>query len=113
MSITTKPWDAADHLRTQEDVVAYLEAAFEEGDPRLIAAALGDAARSRGMTQVAQEAGRGRDSLYKALSINGNASFATVLSVLEALGLKLQPYSTQGQEQTTAAAHSIKDSGNP
>lgn len=95
MTIATKPWDAADHLRTQEEVVAYLEAAFEDGDSRLIAAALGDVARSQGMSRVAADAGLGRESLYKALSVNGNASFATVLKVLGALGFKLQPCAVQ------------------
>ena len=52
----TKPWDAADHLETQEDIVAYLEAAFEDGDPQVIAAALGDIARTKGMAHLAREA---------------------------------------------------------
>ena len=85
----TRPWDPADHLETDEDVVAYLEAAFEDGDPALIAAALGDVARARGMTKVAADAGLGRESLYKALSPNGNPEFATVLKVMQALGLRL------------------------
>ena len=85
----THPWDPADHLETDEDVVAYLEAAFEDGDPTLIAAVLGDIARARGMTEVAAEAGLGRESLYKALSPNGNPEFATVLKVMHALGLRL------------------------
>ncbi len=85
----TRPWDPADHLETDEDIVAYLEAAFEDGDPTLIAAALGDIARARGMTEVAAEAGLGRESLYKALSPNGNPEFATVLKVMQALGLRL------------------------
>ena len=85
----TRPWDPADHLETDEDIVAYLEAAFEDGDPALIAAALGDIARARGMTKVAADAGLGRESLYKALSPNGNPEFATVLRVVQALGLRL------------------------
>ncbi|MFM7025997.1 MAG: addiction module antidote protein [Limnohabitans sp.] len=85
----TRPWDAAEHLQTEEDMVAYLEAAFEEGDPALIAAALGDIARARGMTQVARKTGLGRESLYKALSAEGNPEFATILKVLHALGLRL------------------------
>ena len=87
----TLPWDAADYLEDIEDVVAYLEAAFEDGDPRVIAAALGDVARSRGMTAVAAKAGLGRESLYKALSGDGNPGFATVLGVMNALGLRLRP----------------------
>ena len=86
----TRPWDAADHLESNEDIVAYLEAAFEDGDPALIAAALGDVARARGMTQVATDAGLGRESLYKALSSNGNPELATVLKVMQALGLGLR-----------------------
>ena len=87
--IQTQPWDAADYLETEEDIVLYLEAAFEDGDPGLIAAALGDIARAKGMTTVAAEAGLGRESLYKALSPDGNPEFATVLKVMRALGLKL------------------------
>ena len=85
----TRPWDAAEHLQTEEDMVAYLEVAFEEGDPALIAAALGDIARAKGMTQVARETGLGRESLYKALSAQGNPEFATILKVVQALGLRL------------------------
>jgi probable addiction module antidote protein len=84
----TRSWDAADHLETQEDVVAYLEAA-EDGDPALIAAALGDIARAKGMSQIAREAGLGRESLYKALSPEGNPEFATIIKVVHALGLRL------------------------
>ena len=86
----TKPWDAAEHLETKEDIVLYLEAVFEDGDPALIAAALGDAARAKGMAKVAAEAGLGRESLYKALSPKGNPEFATVLKVIRALGLRLR-----------------------
>ena len=85
----TQPWDAADHLETKEDVVLYLEAAFEDGDPGLIAAALGDVARAKGMMKVAAKAGLGRESPYKALSPDGNSEFATVLKVMRALGLRL------------------------
>lgn len=85
----TRPWDAAEHLETQEDVVAYLEAALEDGDPALISAALGDIARARGMSKIARDTGLGRESLYKALSAEGNPEFATVLKVLQALGLRL------------------------
>ena len=91
----TRPWDAADHLEGDEDIVAYLEAAFEDGDPALIAAALGDVARARGMTNVAADAGLGRESLYRALSPNGNPEFATVLKVMQALGLGLRVSATR------------------
>ena len=86
----TTPWDPAEHLKTEEDMAAYLEAALEEADPTLIAAALGDIARAKGMTQVAREAGLGRESLYKALSPTGNPEFATILKVVAALGLQLR-----------------------
>ena len=87
----TLPWDPADYLEDSGDVVAYLEAAFEDGDPQVIAGALGDVARSKGMTAVAAKSGLGRESLYKALSRDGNPGFATVLGVLKALGLRLHP----------------------
>lgn len=85
----TKPWDPAEHLATDEDMAAYLEAALEQGDPALVAAALGDIARAKGMSQIAREAGLGRESLYKALSPNGNPEFATIMKVITALGLQL------------------------
>jgi len=85
----TRPWDAAEHLQTEEDMVAYLEAAFEEGEPALIAAALGDIARAKGMSKIARDTGLGRESLYKALSAEGNPEFATILKVVQALGLRL------------------------
>ena len=98
----TLPWDPADYLEDAGDVVAYLEAAFEDGDPQVIAGALGDVARSKGMTAVAAKAGLGRESLYKALSRDGNPGFATVLSVLAALGLRLHP-SPRGEGPAMAA----------
>ena len=85
----TVPWDPAEHLETEADMAAYLEAALGEGDPALVAAALGDIARAKGMTQLARETGLGRESLYKALSPSGNPEFATVMKVVAALGLKL------------------------
>ena len=92
----TPRWDPADHLESDEDIVAYLEAAFDEGDPGLIAAALGDIAKARGMTKVAAEAGLGRESLYKALSPGSNPEFATVLKVMRALGLRLRASAASG-----------------
>jgi probable addiction module antidote protein len=86
----TIPWDAADSLKSDEDIAHDLEAVFEDGDPQLIAAALGDIARSKGMTRIAEASGLGRESLYKALSPDGNPELATVLKVLRALGLKLK-----------------------
>jgi probable addiction module antidote protein len=71
-------------------MAAYLEAALEDGDPRVVAAALGDIARAKGMTQVARDSGLGRESLYKALSPDGNPELATLLKVIAALGLQLR-----------------------
>jgi len=85
----TKRWDPAEHLETEEDMAAYLEAALEDGDPALVAAALGDIARAKGMSQIARETGLGRESLYKALSPDGNPEFCTMLKVVRALGLRL------------------------
>ena len=85
----TKPWDSSSFLTTEKRMVAYLEAALEDGDPAIIAAALGDIAKARGMAQIAKDTGLGRESLYKALSPEGNPEFATVLKVIRALGLQL------------------------
>lgn len=85
-------WDAVDHLKSDEDVVAYFEACLEEAgdDPSFIAAALGDIARARGMTQLAKDTGLTREGLYKALSKDSNPSLGTILKVTRALGLKLR-----------------------
>ena len=87
----TRHYDVAEHLRTPEEMAAYLEACFEEahGDAAFIAKALGDIARAKGMTQVAREAGVSRESLYKALSGERSPDFNTILKVMGALGLKL------------------------
>ena len=85
----TRIWDPAEHLKSKADITAYLDAALEDGDPSVIAAALGDIARAKGMSDVARKAGLGRESLYKALSSDGNPEFATILKVVQALGLRL------------------------
>jgi len=89
-TITTR-YDVAEHLRTPEEMAAYLEACLEEsnGDAAFIAKALGDIARAKGMSQVAREAGLSRESLYKALSGERIPGFDTILKVVKALGLKL------------------------
>ena len=92
----TRPWDPAEHLETEEDMAAYLNVALEEGDLSLIMASLGDIARARRMTKVAQETGLGRESLYKSLSSNGSPEFATVLKVVHSLGLRLQVTAATG-----------------
>lgn len=88
-SVSTRPWDVAESLDSEERIAAYLEAALEEGDPALVTAALGDIARAKGMTEIARQTGLGRESLYKALSGEGNPEFGTVLKVIHALGLRL------------------------
>lgn len=90
-----RSWDPAEHLITDEAMAAYLEEALQEGDSALIAAALGDIARGKGMSQVARDAGLGRESLYKALSAEGNPEFATIMKVIAALGLRLHASPSQ------------------
>lgn len=82
-------YDTADYLKTDEDIAAYLEAVMEDGDPALIAAALGDVARARNMTALAQEVGMSRVGLNKALSGQGNPTLSTIMKVSKALGLKV------------------------
>jgi probable addiction module antidote protein len=89
MSIKTTPWDPVDHIGTPMAQAAYLEAAFDDGDPALIAAAIGDIARARGLTQLARETGVTRNALYKAFRDGGNPTLATLSSVVGALGYKL------------------------
>lgn len=88
---TTTRYDVAEHLRTSEEMAAYLEACLAEanGDAAFIAKALGDIARAKGMIQVARDAGLSRESLYKALSGERSPGFDTILKVIDALGLKL------------------------
>ena len=93
----TSRYDVAEHLRTPEEMAAYLEACLEEanGDAAFIAKALGDIARAKGMSQVARDAGLSRESLYKALSGERSPSFDTILKVVSALGLKLHAEAAQ------------------
>jgi probable addiction module antidote protein len=89
-TLKLRKWDGAEHLKTDEDMAAYLEACLQEAgdDATFIAKALGNIARAKGMTQLSMVTGLGRESLYKALSGEGNPSFATILKVTHALGLK-------------------------
>lgn len=91
MIVELKKWDIQDHLKTDEDRQAYLEAALEEAgdDPVYIAHILGDIAKSYGMTKLAQETGLSREGLYKSFGKQGNPGFVTVSKVANALGLKL------------------------
>ena len=98
------PFDAAEFLDSEESISAYLAALLEEGNPQAFAAGLGDVARARGMSQVARDAGVSRESLYRALSGEGNPEFGTILKVMRALGLKLvaQPARTDPEDGLTA-----------
>ncbi len=89
MSETFSRYDAADYLRTEDDIAAYLEASAEDGDPAALVAALGAVARARNMSKLSRDAGMTREGLYKALSGNGNPSFATVARIAKALGFRL------------------------
>ena len=93
----TTRFDVSEHLRTPEEMAAYLEASIEEanGDATFIAKALGDIARAKGMSQVARDAGLSRESLYKALSGDRNPNFDTILKVISALGIKLHAEAVQ------------------
>jgi probable addiction module antidote protein len=81
-------YDAVDYLTSEEDINAYLEAALEDGDPALIAVALGDIAKARGISQLAKSTGLSREGLYKSLSGQGNPSFSTIAKVAKALGFR-------------------------
>ena len=91
VSTKTTSYDVSEHLRTPEEMAAYLDAWLEDApdDVSGISRALGDIARAKGMTQVAKDAGLSRESLYRALSAGGNPSFATILKVAKALGVRL------------------------
>lgn len=96
LKATTTPFDVAEHLRTPDEMAAYLDAWLDEApdDAVGIARALGDIARARGMSQVAKDAGLSRESLYRALGSQGNPSFATVLKVAKALGVRFHAQAT-------------------
>ena len=90
MTLELTRFDVTLHLDSEEAIAEYINAVVEQGDPALLIAALGDIARARGMTQVAEKAGLGRESLYKALAPGANPRFETIMKVTEALGLKFQ-----------------------
>jgi probable addiction module antidote protein len=97
MSMQLKPgfskWDVTGNLKTDEDIILFLEACFDEAgdDAAFIAAALGEVARARGMASIAEATGLTREGLYRTLSKQGNPSFSAVLKVMKALGIKLRP----------------------
>lgn len=89
MAIETSPWDVTEFLTTDEAIAAYLEAALEDGEPHVVAMALGNIARAKGMTSVANDAGITREALYKSLSEKGDPKLSTLLGVIKALGLRV------------------------
>ncbi|MBU4611871.1 putative addiction module antidote protein [Achromobacter sp. GG226] len=93
-TIKIAPFDAAEYLDSEEAIAAYLSAALEEDDPSLFLTALADVARARGMTQMAQRAGLGRESLYKALAPGAKPRYDTVLKLAKAMGVKLTVQTT-------------------
>lgn len=93
-------WDASEYLDSEEMIFAYMNAAMEGNDPTLFTAALGDVARARGMTEIARRAGVSRESLYRALSRDGNPEFATIVKVMNAMGLRMSVTSiSQAEDQ--------------
>ncbi|WKZ12838.1 MAG: putative addiction module antidote protein [Gammaproteobacteria bacterium] len=120
MSARKKPretfsrYDAADYLKTDADIAAYLDAVIEDGDPALLAAALGDIARARNMSQLARDTGLSREGLYRALSGDGNPSLDTVMKIARALGLRLafQPAGSKkirAHRRTPSSSRSVRD----
>ena len=109
---STTRYDVAEHLRTPEEMAAYLEACLEEtaGDAAFIAKALGDIARAMGMAQVARDAGLFRESLYKALFGERSLDFDTILKVIGALGLKLHADAPRGRPRASTSRPSSRTS---
>jgi len=103
-TVTTR-YDVVEHLRTPEEMAAYLEACLEDanGDAAFVAKALGDIARAKGMAQVARDSGLSRESLYKALSGERSPEFDTILKVIRALGLTLHAQVTRGKSRRMAS----------
>ncbi len=106
MQTAATAWNLANHFIMSEDMAADFKAALEDGDPRLVAAARGDIARTKGMTQIAWEAGLGRERLYKALSSSGNPERGTVLKVISAFGLQLHASPAVEAETGVQQCHS-------
>jgi probable addiction module antidote protein len=94
MPLKTTRFDSAEYLDSDEAITAYLDEALETGDPAFVAQALGTVARARGMSQIAEQTGLSRESLYKALSAEGNPELGTFIRVIAALGLRLSVTAT-------------------
>jgi probable addiction module antidote protein len=95
MKTTYAPFDASEYLDSDEAIAEYLTATLEDGNPDVFLAALGDVAKARGMSQIAEAAGLGRESLYKALSEGAHPRYETINAVLHALGVKFTVVSGQ------------------
>jgi len=103
MDVKLSRFDASKYLETEEDIAAYLDITLQEDDPQLLNVALGNIARARGMTEIAKRAGVSRESLYRALSADGNPSAATVLKVIKALGVQLHAVPAEDDSNTETA----------
>ena len=90
MGIKITNLDVSEYLDTEESIASYLSSIIEEGDPRLLLAAISDVAKARGMAKIASDSGLGRESLYKALKPESKPRFETILKVLNSLGVKIQ-----------------------
>ena len=101
MEVKFSRYDTTDYFKTEDDITAYLDAVMEDGDSALIAAALGDIARARNLSQLARDVGMSRQGLDKALSGDGNPSLTTVVKVAQALGLRLAFTPTHGDPEPT------------
>lgn len=114
MALKTITWDSADYLKSEADITAYLDACFEEAsdDPAFLTHALGVVARARNMSQLARDSGLTREGLYKALSSEGNPSFATVLKVADAMGYRFALVSKERKAATRATKRPVaKEAG--
>lgn len=103
MALELEEWDPSEDIRDDDDAIAYLNAAIEDGDPALIQAVLGDIAKARGMTEIARKAGLGRESLYKALRPGSNPSLKTISKVARALGARVAFVPAENKDNNLAA----------
>jgi len=105
MTVKLTRFDSAKHLKTEEDIAAYLDVTLKENDPQLLNIALGNIARARSMSDVAKRAGVSRESLYRSLSEDGNPSAATLLKIVSALGIQLR--ATPANDGSSKAAVAV------
>lgn len=96
MNARIRDWDPVSYLTSEEDITSYLNAALEDGDPSLVAAAFGDVARARGMKLVAETTGKSRENLYRSLSEKGDPQISTLFSVADALGYRFRVEKAKG-----------------